>query len=350
MLEKPDLQDEKFVSCLQTDYGLQAVQVTFLPLGADVNTAVYQIIADTNALYFLKLRKGNFHEPSVTLPKFLSDQGITQIIPPLTTQTGQLWANLETFTVILYPFVAGHDGYEIDLTDRHWRDFGTALKQVHTAVLPPALIQRIPQESYSPQWRKAVKMFLQRAESDTFVDPVATKVATLLRVKRSEILDLILRTEHLAQMLQVHPLERVVCHSDVHAGNILIDAQGAFYIVDWDEPILAPKERDLMFVGGGQGFNGHTAQEEETLFYQGYGQTQINFAALAYYRYERIIQDIASFCEQLLLTTEGGADREQSWQYLRSNFSPNSVLEIAYQTEDRVLKRKPNKKPNSNDS
>ena len=23
------------------------------------------------------------------------------------------------------------------------------------------------------------------------------------------------------------------------------------YIVDWDEPIMAPKERDLMFIGGG---------------------------------------------------------------------------------------------------
>ena len=83
-----------------------------------------------------------------------------------------------------------------------------------------------------------------------------------------------------------------MCHSDIHAGNILIDANGALYIVDWDNPVLAPKERDLMFIGGGQEFAGHTAQEEETLFYRGYGQTQIDPIALAYYRYERIIQDI----------------------------------------------------------
>jgi spectinomycin phosphotransferase len=58
---------------------------------------------------------------------------------------------------------------------------------------------------------------------------------------------------------------------------------------------------------------------------------------LAYYRYERIIEDIAIYCEQIFLTDEGGRDREQSLQYLASNFLPNGVLEIAYET-DQTLK------------
>ena len=128
-------------------------------------------------------------------------------------------------------------------------------------------------------------------------------------------------------------LEFVLCHADAHAGNILIDAQGALYIVDWDNPILAPKERDLMFIGGAQGFRGVTPAEEETLFYQGYGPAQIDPLALAYYRYERIIQDIAAFCEQLLLTGEGGEDREQSYGYLASNFLPGNTIEIAYSSD-----------------
>ena len=103
---------------------------------------------------------------------------------------------------------------------------------------------------------------------------------------------------------------------------------GALYIVDWDEPILAPKERDLMFIGGAQGFQGVTAEEEERLFYQGYGPAQVDPAALAYYRYERIIQDIAAFCEQLLLTSEGGEDREQSYGYLASNFLPGNTIAV----------------------
>ena len=98
----------------------------------------------------------------MAFPKYLSDQGIEHIIAPLTTTTGQLWASLDTFKVILYPFIEGHNGYEVDLSDHHWSEFGTALKSLHTAVVPPALIRRIRRETYSPQWRNIVKMFLAR--------------------------------------------------------------------------------------------------------------------------------------------------------------------------------------------
>lgn len=333
MLEKPDLEDEKIIACLQDEYGLRVVQVAFLPLGADLNTAVYRVVSDDETPYFVKLRRGVFDEIAVALSKFLSDQGIAQIIAPLTTQTGRLWANLDAFKLILYPFVEGHNGYEVDLSDRHWGDFGAALKSIHTAVAPPALIKRIQPETYSPQWREIVKTFLVRVEDEAFDDPVAVDLAAFLRARRDEILDLVGRAERLAQALQARSPECVLCHSDIHAGNILINANDALYIVDWDSPILAPKERDLMFVGGGQGFAGHTAQEEETLFYRGYGQTQIDPIALAYYRYERIIQDIAAFCEQIFLTNDGGEDREQSLRYLKSNFLPNSTIEIAYQSD-----------------
>lgn len=40
MLEKPDLPDQAILTCLQREYGLQAEDLSFLPVGADVNTAV----------------------------------------------------------------------------------------------------------------------------------------------------------------------------------------------------------------------------------------------------------------------------------------------------------------------
>lgn len=347
MLERPDLQDEKIVACLRDEYGLLVTQFAFLPLGADVNTAVYRVGAEDGTPYFVKLRKGVFDEIVVTLPKFLSDQGIKQIIAPLATKTGQFRANLGGFNLILYPFINGRNGYEIELSDQQWNDFGAALKNIHSAVIPPALMRRIPRETYSAQWRESVKTFLERAKNELFDDPVAVKVAALLKSKRDEILDLLGRAERLARALQTQSTEFVLCHSDVHAGNILVDINNTFYIVDWDNPILAPKERDLMFIGGAQGFVGHSAQEEETLFYQGYGQTQINVGALAYYRYERIIQDIAAFCGQLLLTNDGGEDREQSLLYLKSNFLPGGTIEIAYQSDKTLSDRQSVARPQS---
>jgi spectinomycin phosphotransferase len=338
MLEKPELQDEKIIACLQREYGLNIIQVAFLPLGADGNTAVYHLVADDERQYFLKLRGGLFDEASVAVPKYLSDLGVRQIIPPLPTQTGKLWSSLDRYKVILYPFVEGHNGFEVNLSDRQRVEFGTALKKFHTADIPAAITNRVRREVFSPQWRETVKLFLARIESEAFTDPVAVEMAAFLKSKRDETFELVKRAERLALALQAQTTEITLCHGDIHAWNLLVDINGALYMVDWDTLIFAPKERDLMFVGGGLGGNGHTLQEEETLFYQGYGQTEINPIAMAYYRYERIIEDIAVYSEQIFLTDEGGEDRRQGLENLKSNFLPNSTIEIAFQS-DKTLRK-----------
>ena len=332
MLEKPEILDEKIIDCLKLEFGFHVARVEFLPLGNDMDSAVYRVVLEDGTAYFLKLRSGVFDQNSVTLPKFLSDQGITQIITPIQTKSGKLWANLEHFKLMLYPFVTGKDGYEIALSDVQWWEFGTALKQIHIAKMPTVILENIPQETYSAKWREIVKTFLERAELEVFEEPVAAKLAAFLKTKRQEILELIARTERLAQNLQARDLDLVVCHSDLHAGNLLI-AENKFFIVDWDNPILAPKERDLMFVGGGQMSNWRSPFEEERLFYKGYGETRVDPVALSYYRFERIVQDIAAYCEQLFLSNDGAEDREQALQYLVSNFLPNRVLEIAQKAD-----------------
>ena len=334
MLEKPALADSTLIACLQRAYGLAVNAITFLPLGADANAGVYRADATDGNAYFVKLRRGRIDETSVALPKCLIDQGITQIIPPLTTQRGELWTKLDHFTVILYPFVEGHNASEVALSDELWRLFGAALKRVHTATIPPALGQQIQREQYSPQARQEVKTFLARAAVETWQEPVAAQTAALLHEKRATVLELIARAERCAHLLQAQAPDFIVCHSDIHAWNLLIDNNSHLYMVDWDNPIWAPKERDLMFAGSGLGFaGGRTLHEEETLFYQGYGETSINAAALAYYRYERIVQDIWEFGKQLLLTDEGGEDREQSLRYLMSNFGPEGTIAIAYASD-----------------
>jgi spectinomycin phosphotransferase len=231
--------------------------------------------------------------------------------------------------MLLYPFIVGQNGYEVALSDHQWLDFGAALKGIHTAQVPLALTRLIPRETYSPRWREMVKTFQAQIEEIAFDDPTAAKLAAFMRARRGEINHLVARAEALGFALQTRSLELVLCHSDIHAGNLLMGANDALYIVDWDNPILAPKERDLMLVGGCAVWN---SPRQAALFYQGYGQTKIDSLALAYYRSERIIQDIAAYCEQLFLTVAGGEDREQSYQYFTSIFLPNHEIEIAFKT------------------
>lgn len=333
MLEKPDIQDEKIIDCLTGKFGLSIAEIDFLPIGADSNTAAYRAVSRDGMEYFVKLRKGDFDETAVTLPKFLSGQGISNIISPLNNKANSAWTNVENYKLILYPFIEGRNGFDIALDDHHWFEFGAALKKIHTADIPARIRDQIRRETYSAQCRESLKTSLQRIYHEAFTDSIAIETAAFLKTKRDEITAMIRRTGHLALAVQTESPEFTVCHSDLHAGNILIDNQNKLYIVDWDNPILAPKERDLMFPGGAQGFGGHSSQEEEILFYQGYGQIQINQTAHAYYRYERIIEDIAIYSEELLFTGAGGEDRKQSLQYLISNFLPGGTIEAAVKSD-----------------
>jgi spectinomycin phosphotransferase len=330
MLEKPDLPDSLILSAAQDEYELQPSRLAFLPLGADVNTAVYRLETRDGSAYFLKLRSGAFDETSVRLPHYLHAHGLQAVIPPLPTRSGRLWGDLGEYKLILYPFIEQVQADE--LSDRHWLEFGAAVKLLHRLPPPPELEKLLQLEQFSPDGRKRVKAFQAQVERQDFNEPVAAQTAALLRLRRPEISHLVRRAEQLARALQSQRLEFVLCHSDMHIWNLLVSAGGQLYIVDWDNPILAPKERDLMFVGGGVS-PAQTSAVGEALFYQAYGPTQVDQLALAYYRYERIVQDISEYCQQLLGSEAGGDDRPQSYEYLARNFLPGDTLEVALQTD-----------------
>jgi spectinomycin phosphotransferase len=327
MLEKPAIADAEIVACVQDAFSVQVAGVEFLPLGADVNTAVYRLIT-TETRYFLKLRSGALKEASVTLPHFLYAEGITELIAPYPTRSGGLWADLADYKVMLYPFIDGHDAYDVPLTDAQWRHFGATLQRVHTIVLSPSLTATIPTEMYTPKFRELVKEFMQQIQERPFTEPVAQKMAAFLHEKRVVVAQLVARTEQLVALVGKRPYANVLCHSDIHAWNLLVSQEGGLYLVDWDDPILAPKERDLMFIGAGLGDIWRTPREER-LFYEGYGPTNVEKDILAYYRCERIIQDIAAYCEQIFLSDTGGVDREVALRQLASNFLPDGTIEIA---------------------
>ncbi len=333
MIQRPAIPDERILACLRHQFGLPARALTFLPLGADQHAAVYSVRTEDGGRYFLKLKQGPFDPISVTLPGFLRQQGIQQILAPLVARTGQPWTDLNGFKVIVYPFVEGQNGYQADLSDRQWAAFGSALKKVHSVNVPAALRSRIRQESYSPKWRDAVRSLLSEAPQAQLADPLSAQLADFLETHRDRIDELIERAGKCAAQLTAQRPQSVLCHSDIHAGNILAEASGAIYLVDWDEPILAPRERDLMSIGGGLMGAWRTPAEEEAAFYPGYGRTEIDRTALAYYRCERIIEDIALFCEQVFSPASPLADREQSLRYLQANFAAHGTIAIALQPD-----------------
>jgi spectinomycin phosphotransferase len=329
MLERPDISDAIISARVLDAYGLQIEQVTFLPVGW-VNNAAYRLAAGDGAAYFLKLRRGQFSDVAVAVPAFLQAQGVRQVMAPVATTTGELWVHALGFDWILYPFFAGTSGFEVDLSPAQWIALGEAMRAVHAVRLPAALAARVPQEGYSPHWRSSMRAFLALVERESYSDPIAARMAAFLRAKHDEIAAMIARAEQLAGVLRQRVDPFAVCHADLHAGNVLVGSDERVAIVDWDDPILAPKERDLMFIGGGVGGTWNDDQTPQW-FYRGYGSAGIDLVALSYYRYERIVVDITEYSEQIFGLHGSVEERQQSLEVV-SQFLPNNVVDIAHRT------------------
>jgi spectinomycin phosphotransferase len=323
---------ESILHCLNANYGISAVMLTLLPIGADMNASVYKAETESSQSYFVKLRRGHRYDMSVAIQAMLQASGIQQIIPPIKTTSGELTQHINDSTLTVYPFVNGQNGLCYTLTDDQWIALGKVLRQVHKFDVPSSIRDLIRKETYPDKWRKAVRSLYAYVDGNLNGDEITLKLQSFMTEQRTVIHHLIGRAEALSKKIQEQSPEFVLCHSDIHGGNVLIDESGSIFIVDWDDPIMAPKERDLMFIGGGVANVWNNPREEE-FFYKGYGKSEINRTILAYYRHERIVEDIAEFGQALLFTRDGGEERLEMFNQFKGMFEPNGVVDIALKTD-----------------
>jgi spectinomycin phosphotransferase len=103
--------------------------------------------------------------------------------------------------------------------------------------------------------------------------------------------------------------------------------------VDWDETILAPKERDLMFLMDGTNVRAEI-HPNEAAFRRGYGPSEVDPVILAFYRYEWVAQEIAEFGKQVLRSEDGGEiTRLDGLRHFRGLFDSGDVVESAYRSD-----------------
>ena len=109
---------------------------------------------------------------------------------------------------------------------------------------------------------------------------------------------------------------------------MLISVDGALHVVDWDTLIFAPPEHDLALIGATWG-----GERELELFHRGYGPMEREQTALAYYRYHRIVEDLAVVCELLLMTRDGGANRASELSLAVDTLLPGHDLDVAVELD-----------------
>jgi len=321
---------EEDLRIIENAYNITITGTRQLFTGADKNTFIYEVNTGQKITLFMKIRTGDFIESSIQIPHLLFRNSGAYIIDPVKTARGQLYLKMADYALILYPFVHGKSGKEAALTKTQWVEFGAVLRKIHDTTLPLNTAAKIPRETYDGRWRNKLKNYMKELKVKNIENECAGSFAALYDGKREIINKMIFRTEELLKAIQDSKQEYCLCHGDIHAANLLVINEREFKIVDWDTLLMAPEERDLMFIGGGVAHKWNTA-EEENYFYEGYGgREKVNRLLISYYRFERIIEDLAEYYEQFFAAGTEEKNQKVILEIVGSQFEPNDVVDRAF--------------------
>lgn len=320
MLERPKIDDKKIIATLKVDYGIDATQVNFLPIGNASNTWIYSV--DTSrGKYFLKLKKGGFDGASIETSRYLYDSGISTIIAPLSTQTKKLWAQCDEYVLILFLYIDATSADASGLSHEQWREFGKTLSAIHTSKLPEELTAQLKVETFISEAWPWIEKIKNRIDQGNFVDSQQSSFADFWNQKQEVVESILKRAKESSARILENPPDNMICHTDIHLANVLVSSDEQIHIVDWDAVMLAPKERDLMFILG---------RDEAPLFFEGYGEVAINQQVLSYYRSDWVLQELTDYGDRVFFSVDAGEEtRQEAVTAVIEMFKPGNVVDQA---------------------
>ena len=331
MTDRPDLSEEALAAALSRHYGIDALSLGVVSGGEDGSASVYRVeTGDAGPRYLVKVRQANgSRDVAAVVSRYLSDSGLPHVVPPIRSNTSSLTVEEGAFSFTVYPFIEGRTGVETGLVERHWRALGDVVQRLHASVLPSDLSAQLATENYRPAELEVIRQVDRAVSAGSIDGPIAHEAAGFWAAQRSEILALVERTEELGPLVERLSLPLVLCHADLHTWNVMIDGDGELWLIDWDEVVRAPKERDLMFVIGG--IDASLIDPRETgWFFDGYGETELDPLALSYYRHAWAVQDIGGYGEMLFLAPAIGDERRShDARILMGLFDSGGIVELA---------------------
>ncbi|HLY31146.1 MAG TPA: aminoglycoside phosphotransferase family protein [Ktedonobacterales bacterium] len=307
---QPNIKGAELRACLQDQYGLHPITLEYLALGLDYDAGVYRVVDEQGSAYLLKAQSRPLYTPCYLIPAYLHKQGIASVVAPLPTKKKTLWARLGGWTVILYPFLEGATGWA-GMADMQWKKTGAVFRRIHQTRPPAERFEGVRQETFDPtEYTHLVNMLEARVANPMPEDTTAESALCSFWLAHQALIRKGLTTlETLAATLRQHAGPYVICHADLHPGNLIRDLAGHIHVIDWDEVMLAPKERDFIFVQLPQIDGG--AWLDTPPFFQGYGQTKIDWVALTYYLWERVIQDVIECARSVYFRNDWGEEAKR---------------------------------------
>jgi spectinomycin phosphotransferase len=292
--------------------------------GLDPNARAYEVRTAGGERFFVKVRAVPAGPAAVLVPRFLHRAGVTAVVAPLDTAAGEPWLDADGHQVLVYPFVDGTGAWRTGFTDVQWREYAEFLAALHATAVPPDLAAIVGAEEFDPP---SLANYAETAArlpewSDAAATPSQRELVTIWRRDGPRVAALAARTADLRDLVRTRRPPLVLCHTDIHTGNVLVGPAGKLSIVDWDAPLRAPRERDLMFVLGGPWSDHPVTAAQKRLFWRAYGAYDVDPDVLAYYLCERTLDDIEQFARRISADDVDEPTRREDLHWLKQTLAP----------------------------
>jgi hypothetical protein len=326
-----DIDTAGLIAKVSQDYSIEVHEIDFIP-GSFV-AFCYSVNCSNHDRYFLKLfddsRLGRisvdrmgFYLP---LTWELHSKNILPNIPyPIKTRDGRFSTEFHGHPIVLFNFIDGDlVGYENPMPD------GTLAKLAGLVGITHGCRYQLETpfpfvENFGIPFESDLIDGLNALEKITKKDNWGKReLRELLQPRKDEILGYLNRLKELQSISRRAAKEMVLCHTDLHGGNLIMDDAGRLYILDWEGTILAPPQHDLFVFAWEDRFVDVFLPN----YQRGFNPMGLNSDIFGFYYYRRNLEDLTDWIVRILYeNTDQEQDRQdldgikedciEGWQWL----------------------------------
>jgi spectinomycin phosphotransferase len=311
---------------VRADFAVELVSMEPVHLGTDTAATLWRGVAQDGSVLAIKWTAGGSAAGPV-VSSHLASLGIDHIVAPAHTVDGRLWSQRGGRRLLLTPWLSGDRAVKHRMDQEQWTAYGALLARIHAAPRPK---DPLPTEDYT---HHKVAAATHAVNSELRIhragDHIVRDLAKCWQLGLgARILWLLACADRLAARLRAEPPPHVLCHGDPHLGNVLL-MDGTPWLLDWDDAMLAPRERDLVLLKGGMGAFGPQNRDEQAWFDVGHGAADVDPVVLAYYRCTRAIEDVVYFAQDILDVDRLPAERADLMEIIRGVAGPTGLVRYA---------------------